>query len=439
MIAFENFAKVFPSNFTKKLRESIIPYDESFERNKTLSQLYKDLIHYRYHPLTPRDYIIINKANYVSRIIPTFQPRDYFLYYFCCKILEDEIAVNRVSGTYGGWRLGNKIRLREEYDELDLIESAPSNSFDPFIWIQFWKDFQKKAFLANKTGKYEYIVKFDIANFYDNINISLLGKKLYLACPTSKDFYVDLLIHFLNNWNKKFEGYAKKTVGLPQDEISDCSRLLANFYLQDYDSFLKSVCDKESCKYLRYADDQLIYAKDEKSAKYILFEASKYLSKIGLNINTSKVKFFESATQFNQYWGFQIFELLGDEEDRLNINKGLKLYLDWKDGKIEFRDQSVLKRILGQDFTLFKPVLKHRLLSHLFDKDFVTSLQSWGLTKFYNHLSPIDKNILLKIIDEQIDEYHFNSFHYNVLMFYKKNNIPFNEGKIRKRIDELKI
>lgn len=439
MIDINSFKNIFPKSFSKKLKESIIPHAYPIIRDEIADKLYKEITEFKYHPSTPRDYIIINKANYVARITPTFHPKDYFLYYFCTKILEDEIAINHVEGTYGGWRLGNQIRFKEEGDELELIESAPSNSYNPFLWTKNWTDFQKKAFENNNSDDYKFVVKLDIANFYDNINIDLLSKKLYLASPTSKLFYIDLLTHFLNNWNKKFQGYSKKSVGLPQDEISDSSRLLANFYLQDFDKTIKSKCDDVNARYLRYADDQLFYTKTKEDAQYLVYEASKQLSKIGLNINTGKVEYFDNPKKFNQYWAFEIFELLGDNTNKENINKGIKKFIEWKDKQISFKEHSVLRRILNQDFKLFETSSKHKVLAYLFDKEFISMMNNWSMSRVYKQLDCEDKKEFLKILDILIDENHFNYFHYNLIVFYEKNEIKFDKSRIEKRINKLKI
>lgn len=118
------------------------------------------------------------------------------------------------------------------------------------------------------------------------------------------------------NWNKTFEGYSYKLVGVPQDTIGDCSRISANFYLQDYDESMKELCDTSNAKYLRYADDQIIYSNNKMTGRQILFEASKCLFKIGLDINSGKVVEFDSREQFNQYWAFEIFELLDDKKNK---------------------------------------------------------------------------------------------------------------------------
>lgn len=439
MIDLESFIKIFPKSFSKKLNESIIPHDEPIIRNEIASNLYKEICEFKYHPSTPRDYIIINKGNHVARISPTFHPKDYFVYYFCTKVLEDEIAVNYIEGTYGGWRLGNQIKLREGSDELEILNSAPSNSYNPFLWTENWTDFQKKAYENNNHEEYKVVVKLDIANFYDNVNIDLLSKKLQLAAPKTKTFYIELLIHFLNNWNKKFQGYSKKSVGLPQDEISDSSRLLANFYLQDYDKEIKNRCEKVDAKYLRYADDQLFYTKNLNDAQFLVYESSKLLSRIGLNINTGKVEYFDNPDKFNQYWAFELFELLGDKNNKENINLGIKKFINWKDKNISFKEHSVLRRILNQDFRLFETANKHKILAYLFDKEFICMMNNWSMTKVYIQLNNEDKKEFLKILDDLIDENHFNSFHYNLIMFYEKNLITFDKDRILNRIRLLKV
>src|SRR5690606_32562168 len=349
------------------------------------------------------------------------------------------IAVNYVEGTYGGWRLGNKIKLREVSDDLELSDSAPSNSYNPFLWSENWSDFQKKAFENNNLEEFKYVVKLDIANFYDNVNIDLLSKKLHLAAPKNKTFYIDLLIHFLNNWNKKFQGYSKKSVGLPQDEISDSSRLLANFYLQDYDKEIKNRCDSLKAKYLRYADDQLFYTKSLQDAQFLVYETSKLLSRIGLNINAGKVEYFDNPEKFNQYWAFELFELLGDKNNKENINLGIKKFIEWKDKKISFKEHSVLRRILNQDFKLFETSSKHKVLAYLFDKEFISMMNNWSMSKVYEQLNSEDRIEFLRILDNLINENHFNSFHYNLIKFYEKNSIPFDKQRILNRIEILKI
>jgi hypothetical protein len=86
------FLRVFPPKFKDKLKESIIPFKEKLIAKNIANGLYRDLADFKYHPSPPRDYIVFNKHNYVSRIVTSFHAKDYFLTYFCCKMLEEEIA-----------------------------------------------------------------------------------------------------------------------------------------------------------------------------------------------------------------------------------------------------------------------------------------------------------------------------------------------------------
>jgi len=338
------FIAIFQSSFWKKLNDSIVPQSDSVEKEEFLEELFKEINSFSYSPSHPRDYIVYNKHNGISRYVPTFNRKDYCVYFLCIKLLEEQIAINRVDGTYGGWRLGNAIRLKEEQEILEM-ESATSYPFNELAWANEWRTFQGVAKGHYETDNYSYFLKLDIANFYDTINLSILERKIRHIIPKIKQEVVTLLMHFLHNWNKKHEGYNLKTVGIPQDEMSDCSRILANFYLQDYDLQMKEICDSEDAKFIRFADDQVIFAKSKESAQKILFKASKELFKINLNLNSNKVKEFESKEEFEKYWAFEIFENLTNTNDTTKISIGLGQFFDYLNNNVDFREASVLKRI----------------------------------------------------------------------------------------------
>ncbi|KXK56409.1 MAG: hypothetical protein UZ05_CHB002000189 [Chlorobi bacterium OLB5] len=78
--------------------------------------------------------------------------------------------------------MGNKIRLKEElYDTyFDIENSVSFNSYNPFMWQANWKDFQKKALKFSLLKNSKFFLKFDIAKFYNNINLDLLYRKLLI-------------------------------------------------------------------------------------------------------------------------------------------------------------------------------------------------------------------------------------------------------------------
>jgi len=439
ILDYESFKRVFPKKLYKRLISNIVPYGKIKDKNDILLELHTEINNYTYSPSICHEYLVFNKQNGIIRISPIFSIKDSFLYYFCIKMIEDKIAKNRVEGTYGGWRLGNKIRFMEDNDKFVLSDYAPSGSYNPFLWSENWKDFQEKAHLSSKTGNYRYILKVDIANFYHTISLHLLEKKLYLSVPKEKVFYVELLMHFLRNWNKKMEGFSANYFGLPEESTLDCSRLLANFYLQDYDFYMKDLCDKLNAKFLRYTDDQIIFAPNKKSADKIIFEASKFLSKIGLNFNSNKAKAFTSMDEFETYWAFEIFILLDNLSDTDNINKAIEIFLDLVERGIDFKKDSVLKRILNLNFELIKEENLKKLMPLIYNKDFLSMADAWRLDRVYTNLDDNGKKEFLIILDELVDSILYNSYHYNLVNFYKLNNIKFDETRIKRKVEELRI
>lgn len=431
-----SFDKIFASKFWTKLKESIVPFDKTPDKTKFLDKLYTGITEFTYNPKNPREYIVINKHNGISRYVPTFSRQDYCVFFLCVKLLENEIAVNRVEGTFGGWTLGNPIRLKEEQEILEL-EYIPYNTINELSWVQEWQSFQSIAKTYRDLDDWNCFINLDIANFYDCINLTILERKIRHVIPKSKQDVVTLLFHFLQNWNKKLEGYNLKTVGIPQDEIGDCSRILANFYLQDYDQVMKEICDRYGAKYIRFADDQIIYAKDLLLAKNILFEASRELLKVNLNFNSSKVNEFQSKAEFDTYWAFDLFDLLKNKIDMESINYAVEKYFKLLKTNVKFRDNSVLKRILTVDNKLIEPKFRLRLITMFFNPDFLAQLTVWHFKRIREFID--DDTEFFGKLDEMVETVPFNSYHYNLLAFYKKDRKEFDCSEIEKRIEEIKL
>ena len=436
----EEFVDSLRSFYNHIRKESIVPFNtNSVKKEDVLRQLYRDIQEQTYQPSLPREYIISNKSNYVSRIVPTFSLRDYCLYFYCINILQ-EILCNeedRTEGTFGGWQISNPITSIEKTEKEILLEnmewyeyiSVSTLSFSQ--WIKNWKEFSKLSYaksleFSSNCGQDEYVVAiFDITNFYDNIKFDILENKLRLKCQSHEhNKIIDLLIYFLKYWNKPFEGYHPKSVGLPQEETGDCSRILANFYLREYDKEIKKLCNEYKCDYLRFADDMTIFAPNKKIAEYILFEASKYLHKLGLNINCSKVKFFNKAG-FQIYQAFEILALLDDKKSKEDFNKALCMYFQNKDeGKI-FRNDRVLRRIITilatKNSNYINTNYKDRLFDELLSDENLSISNKLYLNKIYKIMcnEGKEKDFFTKL-DELVKDINFNSYHYNLLGFYKK-------------------
>ena len=424
-----NSEQDFSNCFSNRLYEKIVKESTTRLNRKINKQEYKQIIKELYYELSNYEYSVGNieeklfvyKSNNVARIIPVLTVKDELLYYFVCKMLEDEIAINRTENTYGGWILGNKIRLEED-SEIDYVYK----SYNPLLWNKNWKDFQNILYNSVKDLSNDSIIlKLDIANFYDNINLNLLEKKLLASVPTEKLEYINILIYFLRNWNLKTEKYHFKSVGIPQNEFGDQSRLLANFYLQGYDKKIKQICDKSNAQYIRFADDQIIIVKDKSKINDIMYVISKELNTIGLNLNASKVKEYNKDT-IQIFYGIPIFQLL----DEKKYNEAAKKFFEYKENeKVDFNYISSLKRFLN---------LGSKIKAIITEYQFIRESNEYYMKKIYENLDIEEKKELIELIYKISKETTYNSFHYNAINFIKKCKIDTNIDDIISRIEEIK-
>lgn len=437
MIDKNSFIEVFETSFWRKLNRSIVPFNDGvIEKKGFLGKLHEEIVNYSYTPSPPREYIVYNKHNNVPRYVPSFTRKDACVYYFCIKLLEEELAINRVAGTFGGWSLGNLIRLKEETEIID-ITYVPMNATNPYAWANQWINFQNVVRLHAKDENFKYFLKLDIANFYDSIDLNILERKIRHAVDKTKQNIVTLLIHFLSNWNKKLEGYSAKKMGIPQEDIGDCSRILANFFLQDYDLAMKHFTRNINAEYVRFSDDQIFYVREKKDIKKILSESSKNFFAINLSINSSKVKEYIDRKEFFYYWAFEIFDLLDDHKNQIKINKAVDKYFEYRAKGIQFRSSSILKKMLGVNFELLTNERKKKLLKEFQKPEFLTTLTFWHLEKLKPKVGNNEE--FFKRLDECAENTLYNSFLYNLMGFYTRNRKDYDCAILEKRIKQLEF
>jgi hypothetical protein len=241
---FNDFVAEIDNRFFKHLfvRTNITLQNLKVTREQFLKKLQEKVQSKEYHPQTPRAYVVLGKQHLISRIVPVLKIADACVYYYCIKKIEEDLAKTRVEGTYGGFSMGGAIRVAEDADfaKVSEQESASPYPYNPLAWVKEWGDFQNKILIYLNQDEYKYFIKFDIANFYDCINLGYLEARLRSSCLANQSDIIDLLMYFLRYWNRDFENFKQKNIGIPQDEVGDCSRILANFYLHEYDNYLKN-------------------------------------------------------------------------------------------------------------------------------------------------------------------------------------------------------
>jgi len=457
----DNFKKYFNRDFWRGFQGKRVFTDipnSGKDKDQIVLKLYNDLVNKSYYPSKPISYIHRNKGSGITRVIPVFTIQDYCVYYYCVKKLESKIAYNRIDNTFGGWSMNGLLRKSEE-DEMgkrvkdyakleDAMAELYGNSiseytFNPYAWVKAYGELNSRLYATAKEDEYCYVAEFDIANYYDSIRLDKLEASVREITTKEERDVVSLLFHFLNYWNRDINAYNRQTVGLPQDALGDCSRILANFYLQPYDKYVFDVCERNKCRYLRYADDQFIFSAKREQLNYMLFKVSKHLNCLGLSINQKKVRVFTSA-ELIQRRCYDIFDLLrsdGDKNNVGNVERFADCYLRIADegrlNEVLNNGVSMLNRLLGADaLKRIDSDKKKRLIKIYSSDEYLENAKAYYLGKLYELLDKEEKQIYLARLAALAGRFVHNAFHFEVVSFLE--GIDADCGLVKRRLDELK-
>ena len=138
-----------------------------------------------------------------------------------------------------------------------------------------------KTCTRNVDEGYVYVVSIDLEKFFDTVNHS---KLIEVVSRTIKDGRVVSLIHKYLNAGVIQNGFFEKTEeGVPQG--GPLSPLCGNIMLNELDKEL----ERRGHRFVRYADDTLIFCKSRKSAERTLENIIPYIEKeLFLKVNRGK-------------------------------------------------------------------------------------------------------------------------------------------------------
>ena len=139
---------------------------------------------------------------------------------------------------------------------------------------------------------YRHVVDLDIKGFFDHVDHEIL---MGLVRQVVKDRRVLGLIRGWLVAGVMEEGKVRYlTSGTPQGGV--ISPVLSNIYLTPFDNALA----EEGYRFVRYADDAVIFCRDEEEADKALCFARQYLSRLKLKLNEEKTKIttFKSGFDF---------------------------------------------------------------------------------------------------------------------------------------------
>jgi hypothetical protein len=395
----------------KKLRSSVVPVvnDETYsDINKRITTICDELKSNSYIPSIGHGYLGYCKKSGCTRFVPILSAEDMTVYYLLVLSLQDYL-VEDLKGIYGAWRSVPQKAIKEgiisEIDleteeintEIEIVDPYYSDTLSKKAWFKDWSQFND---LLNNTCKDKsvgnYVLTSDIANFYDTIDVSRLCNKIRSEVKGDHDI-VSLLNHFLNFWDRRVKGYDASTKGIPQEIISDASRMLANFYLKEFDKSFIEYCDNNNIVFIRWADDFVLFGHSPKKLENALHIASRKLLSIGLNLSAAKTRHF-SRSEFRDYRALDLLEAIGNK-DKTKFLKELKRF-DKRFEKYGGRIDTVVKASLNMlsstpaSATLYS---RNFLSEKTEEYEILSSLNEGQLFKKYNisgsHLSEIRSDV----------------------------------------------
>lgn len=425
-IKLENFSKWFNRDFWRAFSNRAFPIAipaNPEDRIRLVEEVYSEIESARYAPMIPEAEMLSNKGHGVTRTIPVFCIKDYCVYYFCVKELENILCFDRTENTFGGWSLGGKLRAKEQCDIECEVTDYGRYSFNPYSWSKAFGEFNSLLYAQIDTGSYSHVLQFDLANFYDSIRLDTLERSIRESDHENKGWIITLLFYFLNHWNRKNTGLHRQAVGLPQDALADCSRILANFYLQRYDAFAAKVCAKAGGLYFRYSDDQMILLNDPSRKEGILLLLTRHLDRFGLRVNQKKVELW-TVEDLQQYRFRRIVEILAPQDARKQpdtVRKFVEEYLAIPVDDLQKKWNSgipLLKRLLWANIESLPEELFEPIMNRLESDAFLLIAGSGELGKVFELNSkrrePIDFRD--KLISLGRISVH-NAFHHEVFAF----------------------
>lgn len=417
--------------------------------------LQKNIDARHYEPAPPRGEMSLAKMNGVPRFItfPTF--RDQCIFHHCISQLEaSDQFIHRVSNTFGGWHLPHPHRKQEAADMNRLANSIsekhPASPYadsavNPTRYRRMWKEYGYNVYLHTMEFEGYAAVHIDIANFYDSIDLHSLERMIRARAVPDVKPIVDLLFHYLRNYDRRRLGYSPRTVGLPHEELTETSRVLSNLYLVEYDQIMTELClDRQlQFSYMRYSDDQFFFVPDVSSIPSVIHKAGKELHNLGLNINASKVMIFDSTEDVDEYWKFSIYSQSEAFVEHGDASELCRYYLHRKTSNPSdrWRDDLMRNAIIQ---SLMRPWQDWEARRDFIDLILGNPSELYGLTDFHwsriYSVSNTDQRarLLSHLSAAILSGYPFSKFHLHVVKFLKAKGIsPDVSGLSEELLDSL--
>lgn len=431
----------------KKLQGSVVPIVDSADLASIagrVDDIVKSISNNSYIPGIGHGYLGYLKSAGCTRFVPMLTKEDMAVFYLIVMSLQDYL-VKDMPGVYGAWRIVPKNALKENKLEesleennagLDVIDPYFSESFARKAWFKDWTSFTDLlSETCSDASVGNYVLTSDIANFYDTIDVNNLMDRIRSAVPDSSEI-IALLGYFLKYWDRRIKGYSPSSKGIPQEIISDASRILANFYLQPFDEKFINICKAEGVVYIRWADDIVLFGSSPGKLERVMHQASRLLLNLGLNLNAAKTKHY-SRSSFKKYRALDLIDAVNKKDCKRYLKELSAFDARYKDygGRIDTVLKSSLSMLLNEpkSKTTFS---KYFIEKNLSKYEFFGTLSESQILKKYKIIGDVDLNLRNDI--NAMLKYPYAAPRATMLLFLKKNSgFLIANGLTKKKIQSI--
>ena len=305
-------------------------------------------------------------------------------------------------------------------------------------------EFNSLLFSQLSQENYTHVLQFDLSNFYDCVRLDILERWIREEANSEKGWIVTLLFYLLNQWNRRNTGLHPQAVGLPQDALADCSRILANYYMQRYDKFSATLCGKANAMYFRYADDQMILMNDPEKVEVLLLFLTRELDRYGLRVNQKKV-YFWTADELQGHRCRRIHEIFSKEGDNKNpklVRRFVRAYLAIPKIKLEKtwnRGMPLLNRLLWANLESLPIKLLKKMMIRFSDEQYLLLADRKKLERIFQLNKKLSTRIsLIKRLRVLGERTVHNAFHREVLAFAISRKLPNLKKLFKSRLSIIK-
>lgn len=292
----------------------------------------------------------------------------------------------------------NKLRKIVSYRSETCDLKNTHKKINDFLERYFCPSIFTKGYVRNQSifdNAYahmynDFFITLDIKNFFQQICLTQLYKKLYHEINL-----VDSKAISLQECKRIVDLCSISTRGIPLGFVT--SPILSNIYLKEFDCIFFGKLKKMNLNnviYTRYADDLTISFKDSEQIdpdeikENIICLASSLLSKYGLHLNNQKTRFYNLAVSNHvRITGVNIIRS-DENKRRLTVGRSVKNKMFWDAiNSLQEKDEKTINHIKGmQSFILsvekkeyedcFSSGMKEKLKSLGFDslKSLIDSL-----------------------------------------------------------------